>query len=105
MTSSLAIDLDDTVVEFVQLKTEARATERVRQNDVGAGVDVGLVESVHCLGVIEVEALGRVAGLKAGGHHLGASGAVDQEHAAFCEQLGEHSGSRHRCEPYGLPRG
>ena len=41
--------------------------------------------------VIEIEALRRVASLEAGGHQLGAGGAVDQEHAAFCEQLGEHS--------------
>ncbi len=88
---SLAVDLDDAVVEFVQLETEARATERVRQDDVGACVDVGLVESVDGLRVIEIEALRRVASLEAGGHQLGAGGAVDQEHAAFCEQLGEHS--------------
>ena len=55
--------------------------------------------------MIEIEALRRVAGLEAGDHQLGASGAVDQEHAAFCEQLGEHSRSGHRSEPYGLPRG
>ena len=102
---SLAVDLDDAVVEFVQLETEARATERIRQDDVGAGVDVRLVESVDGLRVIEIEALRRVAGLEAGGHQLGAGGAVDQKHVAFCEQLGEHSRCGHRSEPYGWPRG
>ena len=104
MTSSLAIDLDDTVVEFVQLETEARATERVRQDDVGAGVDVGLVESVDGLGVIEIEALGASPASR--------PAAISWVPVAPSTKSTPRSASnsvstvkRHRSEPYGLPRG
>ena len=102
---SLAVDLDDAVVEFVQLETEARATERVRQDDVGAGVDVGLVESVDGLRVIEIEALRRRRASRPAAISWVPVAPSTKSTSAFCEQLGEHSRSGHRSEPYGLPRG
>jgi hypothetical protein len=67
----------------VELQAVARTAERVRENDVRAGVDEGAMQVGNALRMIGIPKLGRVSGLQAAFEQIAADRTVGEKPRPF----------------------
>ena len=77
-------------LELVQHQAAAIGPETVGQNDVGAGVDEGLMQALDPVRMLGVPELWRIAGGQAHGEQVGAGRAVRQQRPAFGQKGLQH---------------
>ncbi len=81
----------------VQRQAPAIAAETVGEDDVGAGIDEGLVQPAHPLGELLVPQLRRLAGGQAHVEQVGAGRAIGQQPVASVKKFVEHQQVRRLC--------
>ncbi len=77
----------------VQREAAAIAAKTVGQDDVGAGVDEGLMQRPDAVGMVGVPQFRALAGGEAHGEEVGAGRAVRQQRPAFGEKSLQHASS------------
>ena len=77
--------------EVVFFQFEPRSAERVRQNDVAAGIGVFACDRFHLGGMGQIPFLGAVVGSQAFGLKHRPAGAVGNQDAAFIQSVQYYS--------------
>ncbi len=83
------VELEDAILRVVQLQPMAVPAERVRQDEVGTGVDERPVQLLDALGMVHVPKLGRLPGLETHQEVVRARRAVGEHHPARRQQVFE----------------
>ena len=78
-----AVDGSHTITFVVSLEHDARTAERIRNDTIGAGVDISFLDRENFLGCVDIPRFAARARLEAGSLKLGSHRAVAQENAFF----------------------
>ena len=83
------VQLGHTVAELVEVETEPVSSERVGEDDVGAGLDEPAMDLLHEVALLDVEQLGAASALEAKREERGPHRPVGHEILVVGEQTGE----------------
>ena len=97
------VELEDAILGAVQLQAVAVAAERVRQDDVGAGVDEGAVQLLDALGMLDVPELGRLPRLEPHLEVVRTGGTVGEHHPSRRQECFEGAAHGREAMPPGPP--
>ena len=76
----------------MQREAPAVAAEGIGQDDVGAGIDEGLVQREDAIGMLEVPHLRRIAGHQPHLEQIGSGRAVGEQHGLLSQEVRQTHG-------------
>ena len=80
-----AVNLDDSTGQAITVQSKTRSSEAAGQDDVGAGGNIGAMQSPDSLRLLKEPSFGSLSRLQTFSVYHGPTGAVGQQHAAGSE--------------------